>query len=240
MDAGQPRAAQKEHPAGGRNLLLKALAGFAHQRHGLGEDGRHHAADLLRLLLGVALHVDAVDRRDGHLHGEADRVVGPREPLLALHLLGELGHPPLQLVRVAEEVLPTAHLHVRLAFAPMPVVEGAGVELAYDEAGAGPAVVLVHGMAADRAIWPPEIAGARTIAYDRRGSGESGAPEPYARTTVAEQAEDLAALVRALDAAPAVAAGADLGALVVLDVLKRHAGVLRGAVLVDPPVFQLV
>src|SRR5213080_4000381 len=110
MDAGQPRAAQKEHPAGGRNLLLKALAGFAHQRHGLGEDGRHHAADLLRLLLGVALHVDAVDRRDGHLHGEADRVVGPGEPLLALHLLGELGHPPLQLVRVAEEVLPTGHL----------------------------------------------------------------------------------------------------------------------------------
>ena len=122
----------------------------------------------------------------------------------------------------------------------MPVVEGAGVELAYDEAGAGPAVVLVHGMAADRAIWPPEIAGARTIAYDRRGYGESGAPEPYARTTVAEQAEDLAALVRAVDAAPAVAAGADLGALVVLDVLKRHAGVLRAAVLIDPPVFQLV
>src|SRR2546423_12895682 len=122
----------------------------------------------------------------------------------------------------------------------MPVVEGAGVELAYQEAGDGPAIVLVHGMAADRAAWPAEIPGARTIVYDRRGYGESGAPEPYARTTVAEQAEDLAALVRALDAAPAVAAGADLGALVVLDVLKRHPGALRAARLIDPPVFQLV
>jgi pimeloyl-ACP methyl ester carboxylesterase len=122
----------------------------------------------------------------------------------------------------------------------MPVVEGAGVELAYAESGAGPAVLLVHGMAADRAAWPPEIAGTRTIAYDRRGYGASSAPEPYHRTTVAEQAEDLAALVRALGAAPAIAAGADLGALVVLDVLKRHAGILRAAVLVDPPVFQLV
>jgi pimeloyl-ACP methyl ester carboxylesterase len=122
----------------------------------------------------------------------------------------------------------------------MPVVEGAGVELAYEEAGTGPALVLVHGMADDRAAWPAEIPGLRTIAYDRRGYGESSAPEPYDRTTVAEQAEDLAALVRALGAAPAIAAGADLGALVVLDVLKRHAGALSAAVLVDPPVFQLV
>ena len=119
----------------------------------------------------------------------------------------------------------------------MAVVEGAGVELAYDEAGGGEAVVLVHGMAADRAVWPAEIAGVR---YDRRGYGESGAPEPYDRTTVAEQAEDLAALVAALGLAPVVAAGADFGALVVLDVLKRHAGTLSAAVLIDPPVFQLV
>src|SRR5437762_776357 len=102
----------------------------------------------------------------------------------------------------------------------MPTVEGAGVELAYEECGAGEPLVLVHGMAADRAVWrdvaPP---GARTIAYDRRGYGGSGAPEPYDRTTVNEQAEDLAALLHAINAAPAVAAGADFGALVVLDVL---------------------
>jgi pimeloyl-ACP methyl ester carboxylesterase len=122
----------------------------------------------------------------------------------------------------------------------MPTVEGAGVELAYEDSGAdGPAVVLVHGMAADRSVWGRGIDGARTIAYDRRGYGGSGAPEPYERTTVPEQAEDLVALLRATGAAPALAAAADFGALVVLDVVQRHPGVLRGAVLVGPPVFQL-
>lgn len=123
-------------------------------------------------------------------------------------------------------------------------VEGAGVELAYDESGSGPPLVLVHGMAADRAVWRPTVAAlhdrARVIAYDRRGYGESGAPDPYERTTIAEQAEDLAALVAALGLEGAVACGWDLGALVVLDVLLRRPGTLRAAALVEPPVLMLV
>jgi pimeloyl-ACP methyl ester carboxylesterase len=123
----------------------------------------------------------------------------------------------------------------------MPTAEGAGVELAYDQsAGDGPAAVLVHGMAADRTVWGQTPERARTIAYDRRGYGGSGAPEPYERTTVAEQAEDLVALLGAAGAEGAIAAGVDFGALVVLDVLLRHPGALRGAVLAGPPVFQLV
>jgi pimeloyl-ACP methyl ester carboxylesterase len=123
-------------------------------------------------------------------------------------------------------------------------VEGAGVELAYEVRGEGPAVVLVHGMAADAQVWEPVVealAGrARTIAYDRRGYGESGAPEPYERTTVEEQAEDAAALIDALGAAPAVVCGADLGALVCLDLVKRHRDLLAGAVLFEPPLFAFV
>jgi pimeloyl-ACP methyl ester carboxylesterase len=118
-------------------------------------------------------------------------------------------------------------------------VPGLGVELAVRERGAGPAVVLVHGMADGAAGWAPlveALAGeARAIAYDRRGYGASGAPEPYGRTTVEEQAEDAAALVRGLGAAPAVLCGRDLGALVSLDVAKRHRDLVRGIVLVDPP-----
>jgi len=117
-------------------------------------------------------------------------------------------------------------------------VEGAGVELAYEEHGAGPATVLVHGMGAPRAR--VSGLGGRVIAYDRRGYGDSGAPQPYTRTTVSEQAEDLAALVAGLDAAPALLVGADFGALVVLDVVLRHHALARGAVLVDPPVYAFV
>ena len=125
----------------------------------------------------------------------------------------------------------------------MVTVEGAGVELAYEETGSGTPVVLVHDMGADRTAWSRQLGShppARLIAYDRRGYGGSGAPEPYTATTVAEQAEDLAALLRAADVAGAVAVGQGFGALVVLDVLLRHAGALSAAVLVDPPLFQLV
>ncbi len=122
-------------------------------------------------------------------------------------------------------------------------VEGAGVELTYRERGAGPPVLLVHGMAADAAGWESALdalAGeARVIAFDRRGYGGSGAPEPYERTTVNEQAEDAAALLRELDAAPAVLWAEDFGALVALDLLGRHASLVRGAVLVAPPLFAL-
>jgi pimeloyl-ACP methyl ester carboxylesterase len=123
-------------------------------------------------------------------------------------------------------------------------VEGAGVALAYEERGEGPGVVLVHGMASSCAdllhLAEPLEGVARVVAYDRRGYGASGAPEPYERTTVNEQAEDLAALIGALDLAPAVALGVDLGALAVIDVLRRHAGVVVGAALVDPPLFAFV
>jgi pimeloyl-ACP methyl ester carboxylesterase len=124
----------------------------------------------------------------------------------------------------------------------MAIVEGAGVPLACFERGSGPAVLLVHGMADRAAGWDDTAealaAGARTIAYDRRGYGGSGAPEPYERTTVEEQAEDAAALLRSLDAVPALVCGRDFGALVCLDLCKRHAGLVRAAVLLDAPVLQ--
>jgi pimeloyl-ACP methyl ester carboxylesterase len=119
-----------------------------------------------------------------------------------------------------------------------PSVEGAGVELAYEERGGGDPVLLVHGIGGRTGDWP--AVSARVIAYDRRGYGSSGAPEHYVRTTVEEQAEDAAALVAALDAAPAVVAGEGLGALVALDLARRHRSLVRGVVAVDPPLLAFV
>lgn len=124
------------------------------------------------------------------------------------------------------------------------MVEGAGVPLAYVEAGAddGRATVLVHDMAADARAWAAvaQRLDGRVIAYDRRGYGASEAPEPYNATTVSEQAEDLAALIAGLAAAPALVAGEGFGALVALDLLRRHPGAARGAVLADPPLYAFV
>jgi pimeloyl-ACP methyl ester carboxylesterase len=125
-----------------------------------------------------------------------------------------------------------------------PSVEGAGVALEVVERGSGPAVLLVHGIASDaRALAPVAEAladQARVIAYDRRGYGSSGAPEPYHGTTVEEQAEDAAALLHALDAGPALVVGDGFGALVALDLAKRHRALVAGAVLSNPPLFMFV
>src|SRR4051812_40781366 len=92
----------------GSRGLLQALAGLTHERDRFGEDGRHDGADLLRLLLRGALDVDPVDRRDGHVDRELDRVVGPGQRLRRLHLLGHLLHATLE-VWVVEEAAETFH-----------------------------------------------------------------------------------------------------------------------------------
>jgi pimeloyl-ACP methyl ester carboxylesterase len=126
----------------------------------------------------------------------------------------------------------------------MPMMEGAGVELHYEVRGAGPPVFLVHGLASDGAGFEPlQLAladRATTIAYDRRGYGASGAPTPYTATTVSEQAQDAAALLGGLGLPPAVAVGEGFGALIVLDLLRRHPDLIAAAVVADPPLLAFV
>jgi pimeloyl-ACP methyl ester carboxylesterase len=127
----------------------------------------------------------------------------------------------------------------------MPEIEGAGVALHYVERGEGRPLLIVHGMASGAAAWTPALdelaaAGARAIAYDRRGYGSSGAPEPYAATTVQEQSEDAAAVLAALGAAPALLVGDGFGTLVVLELLVRRPELASAAVLADPPLFAFV
>jgi pimeloyl-ACP methyl ester carboxylesterase len=127
----------------------------------------------------------------------------------------------------------------------MPHIEGAGVALHYVSAGQGPAVLVVHAMASDAAAWEAQLqllaaGGLRAIAFDRRGYGASGAPQPYEATTVQEQSQDVAALLEGLDAAPALLIGDGFGALIVLELLVRRPELARAAVLVDPPLHAFV
>ncbi|CAB4873966.1 unannotated protein [freshwater metagenome] len=120
-------------------------------------------------------------------------------------------------------------------------VPGAGVDLEAHVVGEGPSVLLVHDMA-DGPERMMRLAAqlaepVRAIAYARRGYRGSGAPEPYAGTTVAEQAEDAASLIGAFGAAGAIALGEGFGALILLDLLLRHPGLVASAVLVDPPLY---
>ena len=122
-------------------------------------------------------------------------------------------------------------------------IEGAGVELAYEAAGEGAPLVLVHGTASMRSIWDEVVelvsGSFRTIRYDRRGYGDSGEPEDYRRTSVEEHGDDLIALLRGLDVAPALLCGHSFGAMTCLDVVVREPSLVSGAVLVEPPMLWL-
>ena len=119
-----------------------------------------------------------------------------------------------------------------------------GVELRYRRRGDGPAVLCIHETASTGEIWRPlaeELSGeASVIAYDRRGWGESTAPEPYLRTTIEEQSEDAAALLEHLGAEAALVCGAGLGAVAALDLMLRRPERAHAALLIEPPLLAFV
>jgi pimeloyl-ACP methyl ester carboxylesterase len=126
----------------------------------------------------------------------------------------------------------------------MPTLQARGVEIAWSERGEGPPVLLIHETAATSEVWDGVgaalAAGSRAIGYDRRGWGRTTAPDEYRRTTVEEQSEDAAALVEALDLPGAVVCGAGLGAVIALDLMLRRPELAAGAVLIEPPLLQLL
>jgi pimeloyl-ACP methyl ester carboxylesterase len=126
----------------------------------------------------------------------------------------------------------------------MPTLEARGVEIAWSERGNGPPVLLVHETAATGAEWEPVGEAlserSRAITYDRRGWGGSSGPDDYRRTTVEEQSEDAAALIEAVADAPAIACGAGIGAVLALDLLLRRTDLVSAAVVIEPPLFQLL
>lgn len=108
-----------------------------------------------------------------------------------------------------------------------------GVTLYYEEYGDGPAIVCIHGVGSSAAFWSDaarELANhGRAIVYDRRGCSRSERPEPYA-TNVHQQADDSAALIDALAAAPAVLIGRSYGGAIALDVALCYPDRVRALV----------
>jgi pimeloyl-ACP methyl ester carboxylesterase len=77
-----------------------------------------------------------------------------------------------------------------------------GTELYYKDSGEGPAVTFSHGWPLDVDIWDGQILflaqnGFRAIAHDRRGHGRSS--QPSAGNDMNGYADDLAAVIEALD-----------------------------------------
>ncbi len=108
------------------------------------------------------------------------------------------------------------------------------IEFAWDEAGEGPALVLLHGLPFQRSLWGPQLSALskrfRVIAPDLRGFGESGLPggEP----SVDAYADDIAALIARWKTGPVLLAGHSMGGYIALAFSRRHPELLRGLVFV--------
>jgi pimeloyl-ACP methyl ester carboxylesterase len=112
-----------------------------------------------------------------------------------------------------------------------------GCRLYYEERGEGDPILCIHGGGSSAVMWEEavdELARlGRVIAYDRRGCARSERPEPYERTSVAEQADDAAALLDALAAEPAVVIARSYGGAVAIDLALRYRERVRALVLLE-------
>jgi len=108
--------------------------------------------------------------------------------------------------------------------------------LATEVAGSGTATVFLHANVCDRRMWRAQLNGMsathKTVAYDRRGFGETRAePEDFSALA------DLVAVLEATaDDQPAILVGCSLGGRIALDAALRHPSRVRALVLIAPNV----
>src|SRR5215469_4615831 len=95
----------------------------------------------------------------------------------------------------------------------------AAVDLAYDDAGEGPVVVLIHGHPFNRSMWAPLLGALsrnfRVIAPDLRGYGDS--PVTSGTVTMAQLAADVRHLLDTQGVGTAALVGLSMGGLVVME-----------------------
>lgn len=119
----------------------------------------------------------------------------------------------------------------------MPYAVVNDVRLYYEERGSGTPILCVHGTSSSALAWaraiPSLTALGRVVAYDRRGCHRSQRPEPYEMTRAGEHADDAHALLRALDAGPAIVIGRSYGGNVALDLALRYPDSVRAIALLE-------
>jgi len=119
-----------------------------------------------------------------------------------------------------------------------------GTTLHVEQRGDGPPLLLIHGGGEDAAMLSAQAddlaaAGYRVITYDRRGTGASGR-DNWPGNGTDQHADDAAALLTALDEAPAVIVGVSSGGAVALAVAARDPDAVSRIVACEPPALGVV
>jgi pimeloyl-ACP methyl ester carboxylesterase len=113
-----------------------------------------------------------------------------------------------------------------------------GIEIAYEVAGRGPAVLLVHGFASNHRVnwidtgWVRTLseAGYRVVAFDNRGHGRSAKLYDPASYTAPVMADDASRLLTHLGLTSAAVIGYSMGARIAAFLAINHAAKVSRAV----------
>jgi pimeloyl-ACP methyl ester carboxylesterase len=110
-----------------------------------------------------------------------------------------------------------------------------GLEIAYERAGHGPPLVLVHGAAEDSRVWRRQLAALAdeltVVAWDEPGAGRSS--ELPAGFGLADFAHSLAALITAVGLGPAHVAGISWGGTVAQELYRHRPELVASLILAD-------
>jgi pimeloyl-ACP methyl ester carboxylesterase len=116
----------------------------------------------------------------------------------------------------------------------MEMVEVEGLQIAYERAGSGPALVLLHGYVGDGATtWRRQLDGLSdeftVIAWDAPGAGRS--TDPPERFGLDGYADCLAGFLETLGLGTACVAGLSFGGILALALQRRHSAVSSALIL---------
>jgi len=116
-----------------------------------------------------------------------------------------------------------------------------GIDVNYEVNGQGPSLLFVHGLGSSGQDWEEQVAffskKFKVITVDVRGHGKSAKPAgPY---SIQLFAEDMAAFIQALDAAPVHMVGISMGGMIAFQLAVDHPELLKSMTIVNsgPAVF---
>jgi len=109
-----------------------------------------------------------------------------------------------------------------------------GVDLHYEEAGSGTPMVFVHEFAGDSRSWEMQMRffsrRYRCVVFNARGYPPSAVPNTVASYSQDRATDDIAAVIKGLNLAPAHVVGLSMGAFATLHLGLRHPQLARSLV----------